>query len=60
MQKKRARIPDLRRVVGFRNIPVHACDSVAPEDVRDYARNKLPELRRAVRALLAELGPPAE
>ena len=55
-----ARLPDLHRIIGFRNIPVHAYDAVAPEDVWDYARNDPPELRRAAQALLAELEPPDE
>ena len=51
-----ARIPDLPRIIGFRNILAHAYDGVAPEDVWNYARNDLPELRRTVQALLVELG----
>ncbi len=49
------RIPDLHRIIGFRNVLAHGYDSVMPEDVWDYARNDLPELRRVVQTLLAEL-----
>ena len=52
--------PIYPRIIGFRNIPAHAYDIVAPEDVWDYARNDLLELRKAVQALPAELGPPDE
>ena len=55
-----ARIPDLRRIIGFRNVLPHGYDRVVPENVWDYATNDLPELRRVVQALLAELGPPEE
>ena len=55
-----ARIPDLRRIIGFRNLLAHGYDRVVPENVWDYAANNLPDLRRTVQALLAELGPPEE
>lgn len=55
-----ARIPDLRRIIGFRNVLAHGYDRVVPENVWDYATNDLPELRRVVQALLAELGPPEQ
>ncbi len=53
-----ARIPDLPKIIGFRNILAHGYDIVAPEDVWFYARNDLPLLRAVVQALLRELGPP--
>ncbi len=53
-----ARIPDLSRIIGFRNILAHGYDIIAPEDVWDYSRNDLPVLRAVVKALLSELGPP--
>ena len=52
------RIPPLREVVGFRNLLIHGYATVIPERVWDYAENDLPELRRMVQALLAEMGPP--
>ena len=51
-------IPPLREVVGFRNLLIHGYASVMPERVWDYAKNDLPELRKTVKAVLAELGPP--
>ena len=52
------RIPRLRRIIDFRNLLIHGYASVRPERVWDYAENHLPQLRRIVKALLAELGPP--
>ena len=52
------RIPGLRRIVDFRNLLSHAYDRVIPERVWAYARHDLPELRKIVQTLLAELGPP--
>ena len=52
------RIPRLRRIVDFRNLLSHGYDQVIPERVWSYARHDLPELRRIVQELLAELGPP--
>ena len=51
------RIPQLRRIVDFRNLLSHGYDRVMPERVWTYAINNLPELRRIVRALITELGP---
>ena len=53
-----ARIPLLREVVSFRNLLIHGYATVIPDRVWDYAENDLPELRKLVQALLAELGPP--
>ena len=52
------RIPPLREVVDFRNLLIHGYAVVIPDRVWDYAENDLPELRRIVQALLAEMGPP--
>lgn len=52
------RIPRLRRIVDFRNLLSHGYDRVNPERVWSHAQRNLPELRRVVQALLAELGPP--
>ena len=54
------RIPRLRRIVDFRNLFVHAYDRVDPDRVWTYAERDLPDLRRTVQALLAELGTPEE
>ena len=51
-------IPPLREVVGFRNLLIHGYATVIPDRVWDYAKNDLPELRRTVQALLAEMEPP--
>ena len=51
------RIPRLRRIVDFRNFPIHVYDSVEPDRVWTHARHDLPELHRTVQALLSELGP---
>ncbi len=50
-------IPRLRRIIDFRNFLIHGYASVRPERVWDYVQNHLPQLRRIVRELLAELGP---
>ena len=54
------RIPRLRRIVDFRNLLSHGYDQVVPERVWSYVQRDLPEPRRIVQALLAELGPPEE
>ena len=51
-----SRIPDARRIIDFRNYLAHGYDHVAPRLVWLYATSNLPELRRVVHALLAELG----
>ena len=50
------RIPGLRRIVNFRNLLAHVYERVEPDRVWTYAGRDLPELRRTVQALLAELG----
>ncbi len=50
-------IPDLPRIIGFRNVLAHGYDSIVPEDVWDYARNDLPALRSVVQAMLNALEP---
>ncbi len=52
------RSPPLREVAGFRNLLIHGYAIMIPEAVWDYAENDLPELRRMVQALLAEMAPP--
>ena len=51
------RIPDMRRIVDFRNFLAHGYDDVAPRLVWLYASRSLPQLRDVVQALLADLGP---
>ena len=53
------RIPRLSRIIDFRNLLIHGYASVMPERVWDYAENHLPQQRRIVDGLLAELEPPA-
>lgn len=55
-----ARVPGLRKVVDSRNLLAHGYDRVVTELVWSYAESNLPQLRRSVQDLLAELGPPEE
>ncbi len=50
-----ARIPMLRKAVGFRNILAHDYDDVDSEIVWSAALHSLPELRRTVESLISEL-----
>ena len=50
------RIPQLRRIVDFRNLLSHGYDQVLPERVWSYAGQDLPALQRIVETLLDELG----
>ena len=50
----------LREVIDFRNLLIHVYALVIPERIWDYAENELPELRKVVQALLAEMGGPEE
>ena len=52
------RIPRHRRIIDFRNVLIHGYASVMPKRVWDYAENHLPQRRRIVQTLLAELTPP--
>lgn len=54
------RIPGHRGIIDSRNMLIHGYASVIPERVWAYAENHLPQLRRIVQALLAEMGPPQE
>lgn len=49
------RIPDMRRLIDFRNHLAHGYDSVAPELVWHHIVSDLPELINAVQGLLEEL-----
>ena len=54
------RIPQMRKIIDFRNMLAHGYEHVVPERVWDYIQNHLPQLHQAVHTLLAELGPPEE
>ena len=54
------KIPNMRRIVDFRNFLAHGYDDVAPRLVWLYAFSSLPQLRDVVQALLTDLGPPEE
>ena len=51
-----ARIPDLRRVIGFRNALIHGYDRIDDTSVWRIVGADLPPLQASARALLAELG----
>lgn len=50
-----ARIPQLRSVVGFRNVIAHGYRELDDGIVWSIANDKLPELRERLQALLDEL-----
>lgn len=50
------RIPEVRKIVDFRNVLAHGYDHVVPDLVWDYVENHLPQLRQIVQVLLVELG----
>ncbi|WP_204848268.1 HepT-like ribonuclease domain-containing protein [Rhodopila globiformis] len=52
------RIPDRRDIIAFRNLLIHGYAMVDHDRVWQIVSQSLPELRTAVDALLAELGPP--
>ena len=54
------RIPEMRRIVDFRNFLAHGYDDVASRLVWLYASSSLPKLLDVVQALLAELNPSEE
>ncbi|MDE0480053.1 MAG: DUF86 domain-containing protein [Gammaproteobacteria bacterium] len=49
------RIPQVRKIVNFRNVLAHGYDHVVPELVWDYAQNHLPQLRETVRSMISDL-----
>jgi uncharacterized protein with HEPN domain len=53
-----ARIPDMRRIVAFRNVLVHGYALLDHDVVWNVIHEHLPGLVSALDALLAELGPP--
>ncbi|MDE0510083.1 MAG: DUF86 domain-containing protein [Gammaproteobacteria bacterium] len=48
-------IPQVRKIVNFRNVLAHGYDHVVPELVWDYAQNHLPQLRETVRSMISDL-----
>ncbi|WP_018682684.1 HepT-like ribonuclease domain-containing protein [Actinokineospora enzanensis] len=52
-----ARVPDLRRIVAFRNILIHGYATVDDALVWQVLTDKLPGLERVLRELLAEFDP---
>jgi uncharacterized protein with HEPN domain len=53
-----SRIPDLRRIIGFRNVLIHRYATVDSAQVWRIIRESLPGLRETVSAMLAEMGLP--
>jgi uncharacterized protein with HEPN domain len=54
-----ARMSDVRRIIGFRNIIVHGYDRIEAIAVWNAVQSELPDLRAEAAALLAELGEPS-
>ena len=52
------RVPNLREIIGFRNVLIHGYAAIDDTRVWQITETSLPDLREAVSALLAELGPP--
>jgi uncharacterized protein with HEPN domain len=52
------RVPDLRAIIGFRNVLIHGYAVVDHGRVWHIRETLLPELHAVVRALLADLGTP--
>lgn len=53
-----SRVPDLPKIVGFRNVLVHGYAVIDDGRVWEIVATMLPSLRATVTALLTELGPP--
>jgi len=49
------RIPELPRLIAFRNVLVHRYETIDQSTVYDHARNSLPAFRATIATLLAEL-----
>jgi uncharacterized protein with HEPN domain len=50
------RIPDLAKIIAFRNVIVHGYASLLPERTWSSVRDDLPQLRALVERLLGEAG----
>lgn len=55
-----SRVPDVHRIVGMRNVLIHAYAEVNDLTVWQTANSDLDALIRAIEELLAEAGPPSE
>ncbi len=53
-----ARVPELRRVIAFRNVLIHGYDRIDDAGVWRIVEGDLPPLRARAAALLMELGVP--
>ena len=51
-----SRIPDVARIIGFRNVLIHGYDRINDADVWRTIESDLPALRAQAAALLTELG----
>jgi uncharacterized protein with HEPN domain len=51
------KVPNLREIIGFRNVLIHGYAAIDNARVWRITETSLPDLREAVSALLAELGP---
>jgi len=49
------RIPDARRIIGFRNVLVHGYDTIADDRVWDAIQTNIPLLLRDVETILSNL-----
>lgn len=52
------RVPNLRKIVGFRNVLIHGYAVIDDGRVWEIVTTLLPSLRATATALLTELGPP--
>lgn len=59
MMKQRHQEIDWRNISGFRNVVVHDYLGIDVEQIWDIVERDLPALKRAVDAMLGELGGPA-
>ena len=48
------RIPDARRIIGFRNVLVHGYDTIADDRVWDAIQTNIPKLLQDVDSLLSD------
>jgi uncharacterized protein with HEPN domain len=48
------RIPDARRIIGFRNVLVHGYDTIADDRVWDAIQTNIPQLLRDIEDLLSD------
>jgi len=49
------RIPEMSRLIGFRNVLIHRYETINQSTVYDHARNSLPAFRAKIATLLAKL-----